>query len=333
MPLEPRGERGAPFVLVVPEEASGARLDRFIVSALRGTLGAPTRTELQRWMEHGRVTVNGAKKRAADKVQVGAKVVVDPEAPPPSTAAAEDGIEFNVLYKDAHVVVVNKPAGLVVHPAKGHATGTLVNGLLGLGLFDRSSFPGVAADDDEHVRPGIVHRLDKGTSGVMIVARTPAAQESLKVQFAQHTIAREYEALCVGVLRGRTFDTLHGRDSKDRKKFTSKVREGRRAVTHVEVLAQMSIACHVLCRLETGRTHQIRMHLAEAGHGILGDPVYGKPPKSEALRELGAGLGHQALHARLLGFSHPDTRERMTFTAPQPTDFELALLTLKALPA
>ena len=323
----------APFVLIVPEEASGARLDRFIVSALRDAKGAPSRSELQRWMAHGRVTVNGVKKGASDKVLVGGKVVVQPEAPPPSTAVAEDGIEFDVLYKDSWIVVVNKPAGLVVHPAKGHASGTLVNGLLGLGLFDRAQFPGDPDSDAEHVRPGIVHRLDKGTSGVMVVARTPAAQESLKTQFALHTIAREYEALCVGVLRGRTFDTLHGRDPRDRLKFTSRVREGKRAVTHVEVASSMGIACHVICRLETGRTHQIRMHLAEAGHAILGDPVYGKPPKNEALRDLAAGLGHQALHARVLGFSHPDTRERMTFTAPPPTDFEVALLTLKSLPS
>jgi 23S rRNA pseudouridine1911/1915/1917 synthase len=335
--------RPSPFVLVVPEEAAGARLDRFVVSALTGASNAPSRSELQRWIEHGRVTVEGVRKRAADKVTVGATIVIEPEPPAQTRAIAESGIEFDVLYTDADVVVVNKPAGLVVHPAKGHPSGTLVNGLLALGLFDRALYDAgeVAAEEDvssspdataTHVRPGIVHRLDKGTSGVMVVARSLAAHAALKVQFQQHTIDREYEAICVGAIKGRTFDTLHGRHPRDRMKFTGKVKEGKRAITHVDVLEDLGIASHVRCRLETGRTHQIRMHLAEAGHAVLGDPLYGKPPKNDALRIIATGMGHQALHARLLAFDHPSRAERMTFTSPPPTDFMIALATLRSMP-
>jgi 23S rRNA pseudouridine1911/1915/1917 synthase len=329
--------RPSPFVLIVPEEAAGARLDRFVVSALTGATNAPSRSELQRWIEHGRVTVGGVKKRAADKVTVGSTIVIEPEPPARTAAVPESGIQFDVLYTDADLVVVNKPAGLVVHPAKGHPSGTLVNGLLALGLFDRALYEagGGELDDGEghHVRPGIVHRLDKGTSGVMVVARSLASHAALKVQFQKHTIAREYEAICVGSLRGRTFDTLHGRHPRERMKFTAKVKSGKRAVTHVDVLEDLGgIATHVRCRLETGRTHQIRVHLAEAGHAVLGDPMYGKPPKNDALRIIATGLGHQALHARLLGFDHPTKGERMTFTAPPPTDFEIALATLRGIP-
>jgi 23S rRNA pseudouridine1911/1915/1917 synthase len=332
--------RPSPFVLIVPEEAAGARLDRFVVSALTGAANAPSRSELQRWIEHGRVTVGGVRKRAADKVTVGATIVIEPEPPARTAAVPESGIQFDVLYTDADLVVVNKPAGLVVHPAKGHPSGTLVNGLLALGLFDLAlyeardqSAESATQEGEVHVRPGIVHRLDKGTSGVMVVARSLASHAALKAQFQKHTIAREYEAICVGSVRGRTFDTLHGRHPRDRMKFTAKTKSGKRAVTHVDVLEDLGgIATHVRCRLETGRTHQIRVHLAEAGHAVLGDPMYGKPPKNDALRIIATGLGHQALHARLLGFDHPTRRERMTFTAPPPTDFEIALATLRSIP-
>ena len=340
------------IALVVPAEASGARLDRFVVAALSKKANAPSRSELQRWIDHGRVTVAGVVKRAADTVKVGSTIEIVPEPPARTDAAAEAGVVFDVLYTDDAIVVVNKPAGLVVHPAKGHASGTLVNGLLGRGLFDRAML-GAATEREatagdatagdakasdaieenatEHVRPGIVHRLDKGTSGVMVVARSLAVHALLKEQFAAHTIDREYEAICVGVVRSQRFDTLHGRHPKERLKFTSKVREGRRAVTFVELLEDLTIASHVMCRLETGRTHQIRMHLAEAQHPVLGDPLYGKPPKNEALRMLSVGLGHQALHARLLGFVHPTTHQKVTFTAAPPPDFELTLATLRGL--
>ena len=326
----PTASKRGPWVLVVPREASGCRLDRFLVSALAALEGAPSRTELQRWIDHGRVTVDGATRRAADKLREGAQVVVDPEPPPKTEALPEVGVRFDVLFVDDAVVVVNKPPGLVVHPAKGHAGGTLVNGLLAMGVFDRVP----AGSEPEHDRPGIVHRLDKGTSGVMVVARTEVARERLKAQFAAHTIDREYEALCAGDVRARVFATLHGRHPTNRLKFTARVARGKRAVTHVRVLEGFGggLATHVACSLETGRTHQIRVHLSEAGTPILGDPLYGKPPKSLLLRQIAERLGHQALHARLLGFEHPTRGERMRFEAPPPPDFIVALTALRAIP-
>ncbi len=349
--------RANPILLVVPAEAAGARLDRFLVSMLvdlrqqqpgADPAAAVSRAELQRWIEHGRVTVDGLRRKPGDKLREGAKISVVPEPPPSTTATAEDGVVFRVMYTDDAVVVVDKPSGLVVHPARGHATGTLVNGLLAMGAFDRelpSEEMRIAGDEvpeafvpgresELHLRPGIVHRLDKGTSGVMVVARTSAAREALKEQFAAHSIDREYVALCSGEVKSRTFATMHGRHPTDRLRFTSNVVGGKRAVTYVETLEAFGrgAATHVVCRLETGRTHQIRMHLAENATAVLGDPLYGKPPKNETVRQVATTLGHQALHARLLGFDHPRTGERVRFEAPPPADFELALETLRALP-
>jgi 23S rRNA pseudouridine1911/1915/1917 synthase len=316
-------EAGSAIVLVVPREAAGSRLDRFVAGALAGRA---TRSQVQRWIEGGRVTVDGIGKHAADTVREGERVVVVPELPPPTRALPEAGIGFDVMHLDDALVVVNKPPGLVVHPAKGHSGGTLVNGLLGMGLFARSA-------SDDHDRPGIVHRLDKGTSGVMVVARSEDVREKLKVQFQAHTIDREYVALCAGKVEARTISTLHGRHPTDRMRFSSRVARGKRAVTQVRVLEELGegSASYVACTLETGRTHQIRVHLADSGTPILGDPLYGKPPKVPAVRTVAEALGHQALHARLLGFTHPVTGARVRFEAPPPLDFLRALETLRAL--
>ncbi|MDB4995644.1 MAG: Ribosomal large subunit pseudouridine synthase [Myxococcaceae bacterium] len=289
-------------------------------------VAVPSRAELQRWIEHGRVTVDGRSCKPADKVRPGSKLHVVPEPPPRTDAVAEDGIAFDVLYTDDDVVVLVKPAGLVVHPARGHEGGTLVNGLLALGLFKDGAWDG---DEDAHLRPGIVHRLDKGTSGVMIVARNAHAREHLKAQFSAHSIERAYEAICVGTVKARTFDTLHGRHATERLKFTTHVKTGKRAVTHVRPIEALLGATHVECRLETGRTHQIRVHLAEAGHAILGDPLYGRAPPGARLKEVAARLGHQALHARVLGFVHPTSAKAMRFESPPPADFVMALAALR----
>jgi 23S rRNA pseudouridine1911/1915/1917 synthase len=366
-----------PILLVVPREAEGSRLDRFLASTLSAMEGGPSRTELQRWIEHGGVKVDGIVKKASEKLREGARIAVEPEPPPKTDALADAGVEFDVVYMDDAVIVLDKPAGLVVHPAKGHPTGTLVNGLLARGVFDppdgddeiderpsitlhptekvatpgskpptaskRSSraegskgrLTGVTegASDLDRSRPGIVHRLDKGTSGLMVVARHPRAREHLKAQFAEHSIEREYVALCVGEVRAVTFDTLHGRHPRDRLRFSSKVKAGKRAVTHVRPLERFGPhATYVACRLETGRTHQIRVHLADNRTPILGDTLYGKLPKHPVLREAAVALGRPALHARVLGFIHPITGELMRFEVDPPADFQLALTVLRAIP-
>jgi 23S rRNA pseudouridine1911/1915/1917 synthase len=313
-----------PVEVIVPREGNGARLDRFVARALN-----VSRAELQRWVARGRVTVDGDARESSATLREGQRIVVLPEPPPPSSAAPDPEVRFQVLYVDEDVVVLDKPAGLVVHPARGHETGTLVNGLLSRGLFDRAELledPAV----QPHDRPGIVHRLDKGTSGVMVVARTAAAREALKGQFHDHTIRRAYEAIAVGDVSSQTFSTLHGRHPRDRLRFTTRVARGKRAVTYVRLLARLRGASHLECTLETGRTHQIRVHLAEAGRPVLGDPLYGSPPRDPLVREVGRRLGHQALHARVLGFVHPRTGQDMLFESPAPPDFAAALRDLES---
>jgi len=340
------------IMLVVPREAAGARLDRFLASTLSAMEDGPSRSELQRWIEHGGVKVDGVVKKASEKLREGARIAVEPEPPPTTQALAEEGIQFDVVHMDDAVIVLNKPAGLVVHPARGHRTGTLVNGLLARGVFDapdgeeemderppmslrdpRPPVDGTPVDLDRS-RPGIVHRLDKGTSGLMVVARHPRAREHLKAQFATHSIAREYVTICVGDVTAQTFDTLHGRHPRDRMKFSSKVKTGKRAITHVKPIESLAhrLATFVSCRLETGRTHQIRVHLADNRTPILGDATYGKLPKHDVLREAAEALNRPALHARVLGFVHPVTGKHVRFEVDPPADFEVALTALRAVP-
>lgn len=314
----------------VTASAHGERLDRFVTEALRSAGQAVSRSEVQRWIEEGRVRVRGETARPADAVRRGEEVVVEPDSGALTEAEAEPNIAFDTLFTDEHLVVVNKPPGLVVHPAKGHTHGTLVNGLLARGLFTVHDFE---RDGSGFLRPGIVHRLDRGTSGVMVIARHRLARERLKTQFADHTILRAYEALVVGVPGKITYRTLHGRHPKDRLRFSTRVREGKLAITHVEPEETLAggRASRITCRLGTGRTHQIRVHLSEHGHPVLGDPLYARPPKDPDLRVVAQALGHQALHARLLGFIHPMTQEPVQFEAEPPKDFMLALARLRQL--
>lgn len=339
---------GRTLRFVVPREAEGSRLDRFLASTLSALEDGPSRTELQRWIEHGGVKVDGAVKKASEKLHEGSRIEVEPEPPPRTEALADAGVEFDVVYMDDALIVLDKPSGLVVHPARGHQSGTLVNGLLARGVFDppdgedeideRPSISVRAEGDTSSAgsgasRPGIVHRLDKGTSGLMVVARHPRAREHLKAQFAEHSIEREYVAICVGIVGTITFDTLHGRHPRDRIRFSSKVRTGKRAVTHVRTLETFgNVASLVACRLETGRTHQIRVHLADNKTPILGDMLYGKLPKHEVLREASIELDRPALHARVLGFIHPMTKKKMRFEVEPPADFQLTLTKLRAMP-
>jgi len=355
-----RTEPIRPIQCVVPPELESVRLDRALAQLLSGV----SRAELARWIEAGSVRIDGkVESRPAAKVRAGKTVVVEPMPPPPSDAAPDPSVVFSVLYEDEAIVVVDKPAGLVVHPSKGHPSGTLVNGLLARGPlapaevgYERSEWRGAspaAVSEPEGrrrglsqgfggaapnmnaplPRPGIVHRIDKGTSGVLVVARTSAARERLKAAFAAHDIERVYDAIAVGTLPDRaTFDTAYGRHPTNRKAFTGKPRTGgKRAVTHVRVVERFEGACRVECRLETGRTHQIRVHLSEGGAPLLGDALYGRPAKSLDVRRIGDALGRQALHARVLGFAHPITGEPMRFESPWPDDFRRAVEALRAM--
>ena len=291
-----------------------------------------SRAEVQRWIDAGRVLVGGAPCRQRDMVGPGSVLEVAPLAAAPSAAEPDARVILDVLYEDEALLVVNKPAGLVVHPARGHWTGTLVNGLLA-----RPGFAGElhdVRDDAQAVRPGIVHRIDKDTSGVLVVAKTPASREALKDQLSAHTVERVYLGLTLGVPALRHIRTAYGRDRRSRLRFTSRVEEGKLAVTHVQVRERLAggRAAFVECRLETGRTHQIRVHLSEqAKTPLLADALYGKRPNDSELADVSARLGRQALHAAVLGFVHPSTGERLRFEREPPADFSRALAELRAL--
>lgn len=262
------------------------------------------------------MTEESAKRR----VQVGQRIVVRPAPPPPTDAIPQD-LPLDVLFEDEHILVVDKAAGMVVHPAPGHPDGTLVNAV----LHHFGALPG-----EDAARPGIVHRLDAWTSGVMVVARTPEARDGLVGLFQEHRIERAYLAIACGkVPRSVTYETLHGRHPTARKKFSSRVKRGKRAMTHVERVEGLRGATLVRCTLETGRTHQIRVHLADAGHPLLGDPLYGGRRKDARLREAADALGRQALHAAVLGFVHPVTKRAVRWEAPLPADFQEALGALR----
>jgi 23S rRNA pseudouridine1911/1915/1917 synthase len=238
-----------------------------------------------------------------------------------------EAIPLRIVYEDAHLVVVDKAAGLVVHPAAGHEDGTLVNAL----LAHCHDLRGIGGE----LRPGIVHRIDKDTSGLLVVAKDDATMNALGADFKVHRIKRVYEALVVGrpAHASGTIDTLHGRDPHDRKKFSIKVKTGKRAITNWRVVEELGGATRVEAELETGRTHQVRVHFAAMGCPLLGDATYGRPPRDEDLRAIGKQLGRQALHARVLGFHHPATGEWLEFASPPPEDFMAALAALRNLVA
>ena len=292
-----------PIRLRASEESKNQRLDAFLASSLDGL----TRSQATRLIESGEVAVNGRAVSKSYKLAGGEDVAVTLPEPEPVEAVPQD-IPLDVVYEDADVIVVNKPSGMVVHPAPGHPDGTLVNALL---YHCAGTLSGVGGA----LRPGIVHRIDRDTSGLIIAAKNDAAHQYLSAQLADHTLARTYECIVVGKLREDrgTVDAPIARHPTDRKRMAV-VAGGREAVTHWEVIARYPGYTHVRCRLETGRTHQIRVHMAYIGHPILGDTVYG------AKKEV-PGLTGQCLHAVGLRFLHPRTHEVVELSCPLPDEF------------
>ena len=296
--------------LTASTEHAGVRLDAFLSAD-----GALTRSQAARLIAEGRVRVNGKPAAKSARLSGGETVTVDvPQLR--ETALPPQDIPLDVVYEDDDVIVVNKPTGLVVHPAPGHPDGTLVNALL---HHCGDSLSGIGGEK----RPGIVHRIDRDTSGLIIAAKNDAAHLALSAQLKDHSLSRTYECLVTGNMKqdSGTVDAPIGRSSADRKKMAV-VPTGRRAITHWEVVARYPGVTHLRCRLETGRTHQIRVHMAYIGHPILGDTVYGaKKPVP--------GLTGQCLHATGLRFVHPRTGEPVELHCPLPPEFTAMLQKLQ----
>jgi 23S rRNA pseudouridine1911/1915/1917 synthase len=293
-----------------------------------------SRAAIQRLIEKGAVTVNGKRPKPSQKIKPGDAIAWDVPKPAPLEIGGEP-IPLDVLFEDESLLVLNKPAGIVVHPAPGHWSGTLVNALLyhmqSGAVAEGKSFASIGGRE----RPGLVHRLDKGTSGVMVIAKTDAAHQGLSKQFKAHTINRVYWALVGGSVKGRTgrVELAIGRDTKNRKKISSRTTAPREAVTEFQVVERFGPkqsgkeATLIEVRPQTGRTHQIRVHLASLGHPLLGDDTYGGR-RAGTIGE--AQIERPMLHARTLGFTHPVTGKHLEYTVPPPADMEALLQLLRA---
>ncbi len=280
-------------------------------AALSAALDGLTRSAAQKWLEEGRVTLDGRPLKKNARLQPGDTLLITPPQPQPIGLVPQD-IPLDVAYEDGDVIVVNKPVGMVVHPAPGHPDGTLVNALL---YHCGNTLSGINGE----LRPGIVHRIDRDTSGLIIAAKNDRAHLSLAAQLQDHSLFRLYHAVAAGGFRedSGTVSAPIARHRADRKRMAV-VPDGREAVTHWQVVDSQKGLTHLTCRLETGRTHQIRVHLAHLGHPLLGDTVYGgKKPVP--------GLAGQCLHAAQLTFTHPSTGERLTVEAPLPDWFTAVL--------
>ena len=295
------------FTAAPEKDETGKRIDVYI-SRFRDDL---SRSQVQKLITDGKVTVNG--KNIKSNYRLREKDIIDIEIPDPEPLDIEaEDISLNILYEDSDVIVIDKPQGMVVHPAPGHYSGTVVNALM---YHCKDSLSGI----NGCMRPGIVHRIDMNTSGIIVAAKSDAAHKSLAVQFAEHSINRRYRAIVVGNIKEDTLmvDKPIGRNLRDRKKMAV-VEGGKRAVTHFTVLERFGKYTYIEASLETGRTHQIRVHMAYSGHPLLGENIYGSEKQPYKL------MG-QVLHAGLLGFVHPATGEYMEFRSEVPEYFEKLL--------
>ncbi|MCI8514831.1 MAG: RluA family pseudouridine synthase [Lachnospiraceae bacterium] len=300
--------------MIVNETDGGIRVDKY----LAGQQPEMSRSFIQKLIEENRVTINGIPVKSRYKVSAGEEIICEiPKLREPEILP--ENIPLTILYEDEELLVVNKPKGMVVHPGHGHDSGTLVNALL---YHCRESLSGI----NGVLRPGIVHRIDRDTSGVLVVCKSDRAHSGIAEQLKVHSITRVYHAIAHGVIseEDRTIRAPIGRDPKDRLKMAVNEKNGKDAVTHIHVLERLPKFTYVTCSLETGRTHQIRVHMASIRHPLLGDPLYG--PKKSPI-----SLHGQALHAKTLGFVHPTTGKYMEFEAELPEEFLYALKKCRAI--
>jgi len=301
--------------ITVPEESAGARLDRFLASVL----GDQSRSQIQRLIREGRIRVGDREAKPNQAIKVGQAISIDIPAPVDPTPLPEP-LPLRILYQDRDVIVIDKPAGMVVHPAAGHEGGTLVNAL----LHHVTDLSGIGGEK----RPGIVHRLDRGTSGLMVVAKNDRAHEALARQFRDREVEKEYAALVWGeVMAGHRIDAPIGRDPANRKRMSAKARRSREAVTRIVRADHLGRALTLVrVAIYTGRTHQIRVHLSAIGHPIVGDSLYGGVRRHVPgdLRAV-AHLERPFLHAARLAFAHPEDGRRMQFESPLPDDLQRVL--------
>ena len=292
----------------VEDSWEGTRIDKF----LSANLDFLSRSYLQKMIQEQKVTVNTKAVKSNYMLRLGDEIFFElPESVEPEILPQE--IPLDVLYEDKELIVVNKPKGMVVHPAPGHYRETLVNALLAHCRDSLSGINGV-------MRPGIVHRIDKDTTGSLIICKTDLSHESIAKQLKEHTIVRRYRAVCMGILKEEEYriEAPIGRHPIERKKMAVHVKNGKAAITHVKVLERLQNATYIECQLETGRTHQIRVHLSSIGHPLLGDELYGDTKNKLHLQG-------QTLHAYILGFHHPKTQEYIETTAPLPEYFKKLL--------
>ena len=290
-------------LFTVTAEEAGQRLDGFLAEAMEEL----SRSRIQNLCEAGQIVVNGKTAKKNQKLKAGDTIEVEIPAPAPTEIIPQD-IPLDIVYEDDSVLVINKPKGMVVHPAPGHPDGTVVNAVM---FHCGARLSGIGGE----LRPGIVHRIDKDTSGLLMIAKNDKAHAALSAQLKDKSLSRVYEAIVIGRMRQDegTVNAPIGRSLRDRKKMAV-IEGGRHAVTHYETIARYNGYSHVRCHLETGRTHQIRVHMASIGHPLAGDEVYGKGREK-------TGLEGQCLHAGRLRFIHPDTGEAMEVTCPLPEYF------------